>query len=57
MTESESTCRHCGDRIILVNYALGPQWTHQPAGSSFLDNTQSFCAHTTAEPVEEKTDD
>ena len=28
-----STCRHCGERIVLVNWSMGPGWTHQPEGA------------------------
>jgi hypothetical protein len=32
---SDIKCANCGKRIIRVN----DWWTHQPAGSAFLDNT------------------
>jgi hypothetical protein len=45
-------CRHCGERIVLVNWSLGPGWTHQPAGAAFQDNIRDHCAVTVAEPVD-----
>lgn len=50
--DSVSTCRHCGGRIVLVNYAMGPSWTHQPAGAAFQDGQHQFCHRTRAEPPE-----
>ena len=49
-----STCRHCGERIVLVNWSMGPGWTHQPAGASFQDGMHVYC-HVTraAEPEPE----
>lgn len=44
------TCKHCGERIIKVN---NDYWTHQPAGSSFMDNTDQYCHITIATPKEE----
>lgn len=46
-------CKHCGERIVLFNFALGPQWRHQPEGASFQDGTSLFCATTAAEPQED----
>ena len=45
-----STCRHCGKRIVLVNWAMGPGWTHQPEGASFQDGMHRYCHRTVAEP-------
>jgi len=45
-----SICKHCGARIVLVNFALGPEWMHQPAGSAFQDDMNQFCVQTKAEP-------
>lgn len=50
MSENVSNCVHCGYRIVLVNYALGPSWTHQSEGSAFQDNTHSVCHTTVATP-------
>ena len=49
-----STCRHCGERIVLVNWSMGPGWTHQPEGAAFQDRQHVYC-HVTraAEPVPE----
>lgn len=47
---SETDCRHCGHRIVCVNYLTGPAWTHQPAGASFQDGAHIYCHTTTAKP-------
>ena len=49
-----STCRHCGERIVLVNWAMGPGWTHQPEDAAFQDGMHVYC-HVTraAEPEPE----
>lgn len=47
---SAETCRHCGQRIVLVNFALGASWRHQPSGSSFQDCMTEYCEQTTAAP-------
>ena len=47
-----STCRHCGKRIVSVNWATGADWTHQPAGASFQDDMHRYCHRTVAEPIE-----
>lgn len=52
MSAGVSTCRHCGERIVLVNWALGPGWTHQPQGAAFMDGAHDLCARTVAEPVD-----
>jgi hypothetical protein len=43
-------CRHCLTRIVLVPFALGDKWVHQPAGAAFSDGTYEFCRATVAEP-------
>jgi len=48
-----STCKHCGKRIVKVNYALGPTWVHQENGAAFSDGIHDYCRTTTAEPLEE----
>ena len=40
-----STCRHCGKRIVLVDWSMGPGWTHQPE-----DGMHRYCHRTVAEP-------
>lgn len=52
---AEAVCRHCGKRIVLVNWALGPGWTHQPAGSAFQDGQYVYCRVTRAAEPEETT--
>lgn len=49
----ESRCRNCSQRIVLVNFALGPCWVHQPPGSTFADNQHEFCHVTVAQPEHE----
>lgn len=49
------TCKNCGGRIVLFNWALGPEWTHQPDGAAFQDGVHQFCHITKAEPAEEPT--
>lgn len=46
----ESRCKNCGGRIVLVNFALGPSWEHQPAEAAFMDQMTRFCRTTVAEP-------
>ena len=49
-----STCRHCGERIVLVNWAMGPGWTHQPEDAAFQDGMHVYCQVTrAAEPEPE----
>ena len=43
------TCRHCGKRIVKMNYTLGSQWTHQQAGAAFQDGVHEYCHLTRAE--------
>ena len=43
-------CKHCDQRIVLVNYLTGQSWTHQPAGASFRDGVHQYCKRTIAEP-------
>jgi len=33
-----STCRHCGKRIVRVNYSSGLSWTHQHESAAFQDD-------------------
>ena len=47
---TSSTCRHCGKRIVSVNWATGADWTHQPKGASFQDDMHRYCHRTVAEP-------
>ena len=47
---TSSTCRHCGKRIVKMNYTLGSQWTHQQAGAAFQDGVHEYCHLTRAEP-------
>lgn len=50
MTGQGTTCRHCGERIVNVYYALGPTWMHQPSGAAFSDGQYAYCRVTVAEP-------
>jgi len=49
----EDYCKHCGHRIVRINFALGPRWVHQPYGASFNNGTFVYCQQTVAEPMEE----
>lgn len=31
---SSKVCKNCGESITLVNYALGPEWMHNPPGNT-----------------------
>ena len=46
----EWICAHCGERIVLVDYAMGPQWEHQPAGAAFADGRHQYCHLSVATP-------
>lgn len=54
-----NVCKNCGESIELVNYALGPQWMHNPpgytghktAGGAF--NVFRHCRKSVAEPRRE----
>ena len=48
----DSKCIHCGQRITLVRYSTGDEWTHQPEGASFQDRTYAYCRRTRATPPE-----
>ena len=51
-------CAHCGHRIVWVNWALRPSWTHQPAGAAFHDGMHVACHITVATaPIETVTGD
>lgn len=52
MGQSVGTCKNCGQRIVRINWALGPGWTHQPESSSFQDGIHDYCHLSVAEPVE-----
>ena len=49
---ADTLCRHCGKRIVRVNYSRGPEWVHQPAGAAFEDGVHPYCHVTKAEPRE-----
>jgi len=54
----ESTCTHCGQRIVLVNYSHGKEWTHQPAEASFQDGQHWYCHISVATPTtDDETED
>lgn len=57
MGDLPDVCRHCGNRIIRIGGPSGPEWIHQPAGASFLDNTHTYCHITAAEPLPHEDDD
>lgn len=43
-------CLNCGARVVVVNFALGPRWMHQPAGASFQDGMYEHCRSAVATP-------
>lgn len=45
-----STCIYCGERVVLINFALGLSWVHQKAGAPFGDY-ETYCKQTVATPV------
>lgn len=49
MNENETRCKHCGERIVFTNYALGPHWEH-------VDGIEitgyRYCRSVAAEPQE-----
>lgn len=47
---AETTCKHCGQRIVWVNLSWRPGWAHQPAGAAFQDGQHTYCQITRAEP-------
>lgn len=49
---NESVCKHCGQRIVLINYMDAQDWTHQPAGAAFNDRAHRPCHTTYASPPE-----
>lgn len=53
-------CKNCGESIELVNYALGPEWMHNPPGytghkmGGGTYNVFRHCRKSIAEPVEDE---
>lgn len=46
----EDRCRHCRERIVLVEYISGVKWMHEPADvAGQVDAMYVFCKLTTAE--------
>ena len=45
-------CAYCRQRIVRVNYSMGPEWVHQPEGAAFADGQYTFCRITVATPVD-----
>ena len=54
MTPTVNLCRHCGARIVWVNWSCRPGWTHQPEGASFQGRQHDYCRTTRAEPKEQE---
>lgn len=54
MSTPES-CRYCGVRIAVINYALGPEWMHVTEGASFPTEHKGtawrYCKITAALPA------
>lgn len=49
-----TACKHCGKRIVWVNWSWQPGWMHQPAGAAFQDDTYRYCRRTAAAPKEDR---
>lgn len=45
------SCVHCGARIVRQDFLGREAYTHQPAGSSFMDNQHAYCHVTVATPA------
>ena len=43
-------CKHCQQRIIEVNFAMGKRWMHQHEGAAFQDGMYEYCKLSVAEP-------
>lgn len=50
------TCRHCGKRIELINFALGPEWRHWPTtyGNYRTNAKYRHCRQLVAEPANQQ---
>lgn len=48
---TEQRCRHCGVEITPVQYAIGPEWRHDPY--PHLGREYLHCVRTIAEPTKE----
>lgn len=54
------TCKNCGERIELINFAMGSEWRHWPTRyGSYLTSEKYWHCRTSrvAEPAEESSDD
>lgn len=49
----QNRCKHCGMRIVKVNFALGETWVHQVEGASGWDGQYQYCKTQAAEPESE----
>lgn len=60
---SDQVCKNCGVSITLVNYALGPQWMHNPPGYTGMKtaggayNVFQHCRSAVAEPLSGSSDE
>lgn len=57
MSKEVKTCKNCGEPVMKVNYAFGPEWAHFLVGSSFpterRGNAWRWCRTTLAEVEED----
>lgn len=59
----DQKCKNCGESITLVNYALGPQWMHNPPGYTGMKtaggayNVFWHCRKSVAAPPHDANDD
>ena len=47
-------CKHCHERIELINFSMGPEWRHWPTpyGNYSTHEKYRYCHGTAAEPEE-----
>ena len=56
MADTFPVCRHCGARIELINFSMGPEWRHWPTpyGNYRTDAKYRYCrTAAVAEPLDE----
>lgn len=52
MTEEFKRCKHCRERIELINFSMGPEWRHWPSpyGNYQTNEKYRHCRGWVAEP-------
>jgi len=56
MLERFKRCKHCGERVEEINFALGPEWRHWPSpyGNYRTNEKYRYCITSAfAEPEQE----